>query len=201
MLFTFNALIKPVLGFNAPVWAPNIKPTNIKRLQAVQNRCLRLATGCHQAASIDHLHSEAQILPVEAHLDMVCTQFLAGAMMRGHPSHDIVQRPPGPRRNKNGRPMKETLASKYMPALEKHLNKDGVIPEISYKRVLKEIHTEAVKKAIAKQSPNPLLQRAPPPISNSEKASSTHSQDNNVSTQVNLLLCSENLSNEDSKSQ
>jgi hypothetical protein len=65
--------------------------------------------------------------------------------------------------------MKETLASKYMPALEKHLNKDGVIPEVSYKRVLKEIHTEAVKKAIAKQSPNPLFQRAPPPISDSEK--------------------------------
>jgi hypothetical protein len=28
LLLTFNALIKPALGFGAPIWAPNIKPTS-----------------------------------------------------------------------------------------------------------------------------------------------------------------------------
>jgi hypothetical protein len=139
-------------------------------IQMVQNCALRLITGCHQASSIDHLHSKVKILPVGKRLDMLCLQFLASAIRLSHPSHHVLQLPPGARRNKHGRPMKKTLAFKYMHELEPYLNENGVIPEISNKKIIDSIHTEAVQKAIAEQGPNPLLGRIPPPVSVSERS-------------------------------
>ena len=63
-------------------------------------------------------------------------------------SHDLVRLLPGPRGNKNGRPLKETLSSKYMHVVEPLLNQDGVMAEVSYKRALSTIHTSAVCDAI-----------------------------------------------------
>ena len=144
-------------------------PTNIAKLQVVQNRCLRIATGSHMASSIDHLHSEAGVLPVQDHLDMLCAQFLVSAMRPIHPSHDLVQLPPGPRKNKLGRPLKETLSSKYGHVVAPFLNDQGVMAGVSYKRARESIHTAAVQNSIRKQGPNPLIGRIAPPVSASER--------------------------------
>jgi hypothetical protein len=56
LLFTFNALMKPTLTYCAPIWAPNTKKSNRKKLQLVQNKALRIVTRCHRATSVDHLH-------------------------------------------------------------------------------------------------------------------------------------------------
>lgn len=48
-----------------------------------------------------HLHSEAKILKVQEHLDMVCTQFLATSLHPLHPSFQIVMSESGPRAMKN----------------------------------------------------------------------------------------------------
>jgi hypothetical protein len=165
----YNTLIKPTFSHFAPVWATNVKPTNVKGLQTVQNRGLRIITGCHHAASEDHLHSEVEILPVQDHLNMISRQFLVSALRLAHPSHEVVRRLPGPRKNKYGRPMKETLSSKYGPSVEKYLQ-DGFMSEVSYKRTLQAIHTEAVNDAKSKQSHNPLIQRPPPAVSASENS-------------------------------
>jgi hypothetical protein len=93
---TYNTLVKPVIGNCAPIWVPNIKPTHIAKIQTVQNRMLRLITGCHLASPIDHLHSEVAILPVGIRLDMLCKQFLISALRSAHPSHEVVLRPLGP---------------------------------------------------------------------------------------------------------
>jgi hypothetical protein len=82
-------------------------------MQFIQNAALRLITGCHKASNISHLHAEAKLLPVAEHLSMLCAQFLASCMRSFHPSHDIVRIPPGPRTNKYGRPLKETLLSRF----------------------------------------------------------------------------------------
>ena len=169
LALTYNTLIKPSFSHCAPVWAPNAKSTNIKGLQTVQNRGLRIITGCHMAASEDHLHSEVEILPVQDHLDMICRQFLVSAMRPAHPSHEVVRRPPGPRKNKNGRPMKETLSSKYGESIEQFLQ-NGIMSEVTYKRAIKTIHTQAVSAAKAKQKVNPLLERHPPAVSASESS-------------------------------
>jgi hypothetical protein len=95
LLFTYNATIKPTLTFTALIWAPNTKKVHRDKLQKVQNKGLRIVTGCHKATSIDHLHSETQVLPVSDDLDMICTQFLASVMRPAHPSHERVLRPSG----------------------------------------------------------------------------------------------------------
>ena len=162
---TYNSIIKPTIGFGAPIWVPNMKPSNVKKLQTLQNCGLRMITGCHLASSIDHLHAETEILPVQIHLDMLCSQFLLSAMRPAHPSHEVVLRPPGPRTNKAGRPMKETLSSKYLHTVQPYLNDNGVMSEVSYKRALQSIHSNAVSRALREQSNNVLLQRRPPAVS------------------------------------
>jgi hypothetical protein len=169
MLLTYKALMMPVFSHSPAVWVPNTKPSNIKKLQIVQNRCLRRITGCHQAASIDHLHAETGILPFQKRLGMLCAQFLASAMRPMHPSHYLVLLPPGPRKNKYGRPLKETLSSRYMKVVEPYLNQNGIMAEVSYKRAIESIHTSAVRNAIKKQKINPLIGRIPPPVNVSEE--------------------------------
>ena len=134
----------------------------MRRLQLIQNKCLRLATGCHSAASIDHLHSETEVLPVEKHLHLLSSQFLARAMQPGHPSHDVVALPPGPRQSKH------TLASKCGPTVEPFLQ-NGTIPATAYKNVIKQIHTEIVGDAISNLTNNRVL-NAPAPKINPQEA-------------------------------
>jgi hypothetical protein len=169
LALTYNTLVKPTFSHCAPVWAPNAKPTNIKGLQIMQNKGLRIITGCHMAASEDHFHSEVEILPVQEHLDMICRQFLVSAMRPAHPSHQVVLRPSGPGTKTKGRPMKETLSSKYGASIEQYLH-NGVMSEVSYKRAIQDIHSKAVSAAKAKQGLNPLLQPHPPAVSASESS-------------------------------
>jgi hypothetical protein len=91
-----------------------------------------------------------------------CTQFLASAMRRDHPSHELVNLPHGPRL------MKHTLTSRYLPALTPYLNDNGVISEVSYKRTLNCIHASAIETARNNQNPNKVLQCQPPKVYSSE---------------------------------
>ena len=65
--------------------------------------------------------------------------------------------------------MKETLSSRYGHVVEPFLNEQGVMAEVSYKRARDSIHTSAVRDAVSKQSPNLLIGRIAPPVSDSEK--------------------------------
>jgi hypothetical protein len=91
---------------------------------------------------------------------MLCVQYLASAMRPSHPSHEVVQLPSGPRQ------MKLTLQSRYMPSLAPHLV-NGIVPQVSYKRILNKIHMSTVASVKAKLV-NRVLQGTPPPISASE---------------------------------
>ena len=62
-------------------------------------------------------------------------QFLARALQPGHPSHYVVNLPPGPRK------MKDTLSSKVGNLMEPYLQ-DGVIPAGAYKETIGKIHTK-----------------------------------------------------------
>ena len=103
LLSTFKALIRPLLDFGAPIIYPNASKTSIEGMQRVQNKCLRVALGCHQMASIQHLHSKAKVLPVADHLNLLSSQFLAKALSPEHVSYTTVTLPDGPRS------MKKTL--------------------------------------------------------------------------------------------
>ena len=72
LLLTYQMLIKPILSYAAPVWFPNSPTTAVSTLQSIQNSALRITTGSLKMASTDHLHQEASVLPVHAHLSMLC---------------------------------------------------------------------------------------------------------------------------------
>ena len=164
LLITYKALVKPLLTYAAPVWYPLVSPSSIKPLQSVQNAAIRIATGTVVMSSQDHLHSEAEMLPVGRELTMLCEQFLLGALRPGHPSNAVVSSDPGPRRPL----VRQTLRSKFLPAVEPFLQ-DGATPEDSYRQALAEIHRRSVAGAIAAQDPNRVLDRRPPPVAAEEK--------------------------------
>jgi hypothetical protein len=158
---TYKASVSSVFNFGAGIYYPNCKPTNVACFQVLQNAALRLATGCHKAATVAHLHAEAKMLPVAKHLLMLCRQFLVSCMCPGHPSHAVVQIPPGPRKNAKGCPLKETLSSRFGDALAPHLH-GGIVPGPLYNKVKEEIYTKAVKDYLASAPPNKVLDVKPP---------------------------------------
>lgn len=164
LLLTFKALVESVFSFATAVWFPNCKSYKIAKLQTLQNQAMRLNTGCHKATSVDHLHAETKLMPVNEHLSMLCSQYLASALRLSHPSHGVVRLPPGPRKNQHGCPMKGTLASKFTNSISHHLTGDGTVSEVSYKCIKDSINTEAVSTYIASASPNPVLERKPPDV-------------------------------------
>ena len=93
---------------------------------------------------------------------MLSAQHLACCLRPSHPSNAVVKAPPGPRS------MKNSLQSKFLPALSSHLNSDGDIDSVNYGHVRSSIHTASVAKAISNLEPNRLLGTRPPPISPSE---------------------------------
>ena len=113
----------------------------------VQNRCLRLITGCHLASSVDHLHQETQILPVEKHLHLLSSQYLARALYPSHPSHHLVVDPA-----RVARKMKETLRSKCWDAVSPFLQNDVIQP------------SQVVSDTVNSFGPNRVLNALPPLI-------------------------------------
>ena len=161
LLNTYNSLIRPILNYAAPIWYPAAAPSNIQKLQVIQNQALRICLGCHKKSSSSHLHSEAKILTVDQHLELLSTQFLASALRPNHPSHSLVTRPPDPRDKK------ATLQSRFLKSLSPYLT-NGTLPLDSYKQTIKSIHTSSVKNAISQAEPNPVLGVRPPVIDPSE---------------------------------
>ena len=122
LLSTFKAYLRPLFDYAAPIVFPNMSASSILRLQRIQNKALRLVTGCHMAAAVEHLHDECEVLPVNEHMRLLSAQFLAGALSPSHPSHKWVTGPQGRRR------MKETLRTKVFEDVSPYTQADGTIP-------------------------------------------------------------------------
>ena len=65
LLMTYKSVGRSIINYAAPVWSPNLHDTNYWKIQYTQNETLRIATGCHKMSSIDHLHTEAEMLKVK----------------------------------------------------------------------------------------------------------------------------------------
>ena len=153
------------MSYTAAIWYPNSKPSNVEKLQFIQNSAMRLITGCHKASSIDHLLTESKLMPVAEHLSMLCAQFLASCLRPTHPSYETVKIPTGPRTNASGRPMKETLQSKFSATISPFLEAEGgTIHDISYGRVKVAIHAASVRDSINRLKPNPVLGAKAPEV-------------------------------------
>lgn len=147
LLTTHNAINKSVLSYCAPIWTPSLSDTNWKDLQTSQNAALRTALGCTRMTDIDHLHTEARVMPVKAHNEMLSKQFLLQTMRPNHPNQkDLNYVPP--------RTMKETLVSKYAADVTPFIINDTILDDVNYKEALKSIHTSSVQRTIQNQAPN-----------------------------------------------
>ena len=92
-----------------PAWASNLTKKHYNTLQTIQNKALKIITGCTATTPIDHLHHETKVIRVKDHLDMRGTQFLAAASTnQHHPVHYLSNLPPTPRN------LKTTPSTRYL---------------------------------------------------------------------------------------
>ena len=125
--------------------------------QYTQNEALGIATGCHKMSSIDHLHTEAEMLKVREHSELLSAQYLARCLEPGNVCHPITTRATPERQ------MKETLYTRHRNTVEPMMVKND------RKATLQALHTSAVVKAVQCHEGNVVLDGRPPHISNSEK--------------------------------
>ena len=169
LLTTYKALIKPVITYAAPIWYPPTCKTNVDSLQVIQNKALRVISGCHTMSPIPHLHAETKVLPIGTHLDMLCKQHLISSLRPTHPSRHYVRQPSGPRAGIRI----PTLQSRFLPSIS-HLLSDDMAPIDDHEDLMREIHTSAVSSYLTAADENELLNSAPPEISMTENSLPRH---------------------------
>ena len=149
---TYKAVGRSIINYAAPVWSPNLHDANYRKIQYTQYEALRIATGCYKMSSIDHLHTEAEILKVREHSELLSAHYLARCLEPGNVCHPITTRAIPERQ------MKETLYTRHRSTVE------PMMVENDRKATLQALHTAAVVKADQCHERNVEL-----PISNSEK--------------------------------
>ena len=159
LLTTYKATIRSLFTYAAPVWFPFVSPSNISKLQRVQNAAARIATGSVKLSAESHLQAETKMLPVRDHLSLLCCQHLATCLQPNHPSYPTVRADPGPR------DMKKTLQQKFGDKVLRFCE-NGAIRDAKEVRQL--LHTEFVESAIATRPPNRVLGLPPPDIAEEE---------------------------------
>ena len=71
LVMTYKALGRWIANYAAPVWSTNASESDIGKILRTQSEALRIITGSHNMSSIDHLHSETEMLQVEDHLNIL----------------------------------------------------------------------------------------------------------------------------------
>ena len=89
LLMTYKAVGRSIINYAALVCSPNLHDTNYIK---IQYEALRIATGCHKMSSIEHLHTEAKMLKVKEHSELLSTQYLARCLEPGNVCHPITTR-------------------------------------------------------------------------------------------------------------
>ena len=136
LLMNYKAVGRSIINYAAPVWSPNLHDTNYRKIQYTQNEALRIATGCHKISSIDHLHTEAKMLKVKEHSELLSAQYLARCLEPGNVCHPITTRATPERQ------MKETLYTRHRNTVEPMMvNNDR-------KATLQALHAAVVVKAV-----------------------------------------------------
>ena len=138
LLRTYKTYIEHFINYAAAIWSPNISESSFQQIQRLQNRALRIATGCHSNAQIFHLHNESKAALVKDHLEILSTQFLVSC---SRPSHDVIHQP------QRARNMKHTLKSKHGDKITQFVT-DGAIDASQYRKIIDSLHTDSVRHTI-----------------------------------------------------
>ena len=176
---TFKAAVRSLFTYASPIWFPYTSSTNISKLQRVQNAACRIITGSVKLSAESHLHAETKMLPVQDHLSLLSSQFLATALQPGHPSYATVTADSGPR------DMKRTLQRRFGPQVLRFFT-NGAVQDA--KEARKQLHTEYVDAAIRARPLNRVLNLQPPDIA--EEESSLPRQYRTTLSQLRSGFCS-----------
>ena len=107
--------------------------------------------------SIDHLHTEVEMLKVREPSELVSAQYLARCLEPGNVCHPITKRATPERQ------MKETLYTRHRDTVE------PIMVKHDRKATLQALHTDTVDKAVECHERNVVLDGRPPLISSAER--------------------------------
>ena len=66
---TYKAIVRPIIFYPPPpIGFTPVSSSHLDKLEVIQNKVLRIATGCHQKAEASHLITETP--PLRAHLEL-----------------------------------------------------------------------------------------------------------------------------------
>ena len=155
LLLTYKALGRSIANYTAPVWSTNASDTSLGKIHRTQIEPLRIITGSHKMSSIDHLHRETKMLPVEDHRNLLSAPYLVLCLDTENVCHHITTLDHSPRE------MKETLFTRHNQTM---------LPLLANtkKASLQALHTSFVNTAIDNMTDNRVLNYHPPPISDEE---------------------------------
>ena len=111
-LMTYKAVGRSIINYAAPVWSRNLHDTIYRKIQYTQNEALRIATGCYKISSIDNLHTEAEMLNVREHSELLYAQYLTRCLEPENVCHPITKKATPERQ------MKETLYTRHRDTVE-----------------------------------------------------------------------------------
>ena len=89
---TYKAVGISIINYAAPVWSSNLQDANYRKIQYTQNEALGIATGCHNVFSIDHIHTESEMLKVREHSEQLSAQYLARCLEPENVCYSITTR-------------------------------------------------------------------------------------------------------------
>ena len=163
LLLTYKALGRSIANYAAPAWSTNASDTSLGKIQRTQNEALRNITGSHKMSSIDHLHSETKMLPVEDHLNLLSAQYLVHCLDTENVCHHITKLDHPPRE------MKETPFTRH---------NQTVLPLLANtkKASLQAVHSSFVNTAIDNMTDNRVLNYRPHLLASDEEIYLTRRQ-------------------------
>ena len=94
----YKVVVRSIINYAAPVWSTNLRDTNYRNIQYMQNEAPRISTGCHKMSSGDHLHAETHVLKVREHV--LSAQYLARCLEPENVNNSITTRDTPKRRMK-----------------------------------------------------------------------------------------------------
>ena len=161
LLMTYKALGRSIANYDAPVWSTTASESNIGKIQRAPNEALRIITGSHKMSSIDHIHSDTEMLLVEGHLNLLSAQYLVHCLDTENVCHHITKMDQPPKEMKK-------------PILTRH--NQTVLPLLANnkKDTFQAIHTSFVNRAIGNMTDNRVLNNRPPPFNDEETHLSRH---------------------------
>ena len=142
---TYNAVGRSIINYAAPVLSLILHDTNYIKIQYIQNEALRIAIGCHKMSSIDHIYTEAEMLKVREHSELLSVQYLARCLEPGNVCHPITTRATPERQ------MKETLYTRHRDTVE------PMMVTNDRKYTLQALHTDPVDKDVKYHERNVVL--------------------------------------------